>query len=37
MYAQVLALTPEQINQLPPEHRTQILQIRQFLMAGGRP
>jgi cleavage stimulation factor subunit 2 len=37
MYAQVLALTPEQINQLAPEHRTQILQIRQFLMAGGRP
>ena len=37
MYAQVLALTPEQINQLPPEHRTQILQIRQFLMGGGRP
>jgi cleavage stimulation factor subunit 2 len=37
MYAQVMALTPEQINQLPPEHRAQILQIRQFLMAGGRP
>lgn len=37
MYAQVLALTPEQINQLPPEHRNQIMQIRQFLMAGGRP
>jgi cleavage stimulation factor subunit 2 len=37
MYAQVMALTPDQINQLPPEHRAQILQIRQFLMAGGRP
>jgi cleavage stimulation factor subunit 2 len=37
MYAQVMALTPDQINQLQPEHRAQILQIRQFLMAGGRP
>jgi cleavage stimulation factor subunit 2 len=37
MYAQVLALTAEQINQLPPEHRAQIMQIRQLLMAGGRP
>jgi cleavage stimulation factor subunit 2 len=37
MYAQVLALTQDQINQLPPEQRAQIMQIRQFLMAGGRP
>ncbi|KAL5120983.1 hypothetical protein ACEQ8H_001171 [Pleosporales sp. CAS-2024a] len=37
MYAQILALTNEQIAQLPPEHRGQILQIRQMLMSGGRP
>jgi cleavage stimulation factor subunit 2 len=37
MYAQVLALTPDQINQLAPDQRAQILQLRQFLMAGGRP
>lgn len=37
MYAQVLALTPEQINGLPPPQRDQIMQIRQYLMAGGRP
>jgi cleavage stimulation factor subunit 2 len=37
MYAQVMALTPDQINQLPPEHRAQIMQLRQILMAGGRP
>ena len=37
MYAQVLALTPDQINGLDPDQRAQILQLRQFLMAGGRP
>ncbi|KAH8725538.1 hypothetical protein GQ44DRAFT_615671 [Phaeosphaeriaceae sp. PMI808] len=37
MYAQVLALTQEQINQLQPEYRAQIMQIRQLLMSGGRP
>jgi len=37
MYAQVMALTPEQINQLGPDQRNQIMQIRQFLMSGGRP
>jgi cleavage stimulation factor subunit 2 len=37
MYAQVMALTPDQINQLPAEHRAQILQLRQILMSGNRP
>jgi cleavage stimulation factor subunit 2 len=37
MYAQVMALTMDQINQLPPEHRAQIMQIRHFLMQGARP
>ncbi|MBK5652213.1 MAG: hypothetical protein I4N50_11250, partial [Rhizobium sp.] len=37
MYAQVMALTPEQINQLAPEQRNQIMQLRQILMSGGRP
>ena len=37
MYAQVMALTPDQIAQLAPEQQQQILQLRQFLMAGGRP
>jgi cleavage stimulation factor subunit 2 len=37
MYAQVLALTPEQLSQLPPDQRAQLMQIRQYLMAGGRP
>jgi cleavage stimulation factor subunit 2 len=37
LYAQVMALSQQQIDQLAPEHRAQILQIRQMLMAGGRP
>ncbi len=37
VYAQVMALTPQQIDQLSPEHRAQIMQIRQMLMGGGRP
>lgn len=37
LYAQVMALTPQQIDQLTPEYRAQIMQIRQMLMAGGRP
>jgi cleavage stimulation factor subunit 2 len=36
LYAQVMALTPQQIDQLTPEYRAQILQIRQMLMGGGR-
>ncbi|MQM00668.1 hypothetical protein Taro_033407 [Colocasia esculenta] len=27
---QVMSLTPEQINQLPPEHRNQVFQIQQM-------
>lgn len=37
LYAQVMALTPAQIDQLTPEYRAQIMQIRQMLMGGGRP
>ncbi|KAF2819691.1 hypothetical protein CC86DRAFT_387751 [Ophiobolus disseminans] len=37
MYAQVMALTAEQIGQLAPEQQQQILQLRQFIMTGGRP
>lgn len=37
MYAQVMALKPEQIAQLAPEQQQQILQLRQFIMAGVRP
>lgn len=37
MYAQIMALTPEQINGLPPDYRAQVLQLRQLLSAGGRP
>ncbi|CAI9637613.1 unnamed protein product [Alternaria burnsii] len=37
LYAQVMALSQQQIDQLQPEYRAQILQIRQMLMAGGRP
>lgn len=37
LYAQVMALQPEQIAQLGPEQRNQIMQIRQMLMAGQRP
>ena len=37
LYAQVMALQPEQIAQLPPDQRNQIMQIRQMLMAGQRP
>jgi cleavage stimulation factor subunit 2 len=32
-----MALSQQQIDQLQPEYRAQILQIRQMLMAGGRP
>jgi cleavage stimulation factor subunit 2 len=32
-----MALQPEQIAQLPPDQRNQIMQIRQMLMAGQRP
>lgn len=28
---QVMSLTPEQINMLPPEQRTQVLQLQQML------
>ncbi|UPX09431.1 uncharacterized protein EKO05_0000120 [Ascochyta rabiei] len=37
LYAQVMALQPEHIAQLPPDQRNQIMQIRQMLMAGQRP
>ncbi|KAJ4321193.1 hypothetical protein N0V94_003034 [Neodidymelliopsis sp. IMI 364377] len=37
LYAQVMALDPAQIAQLPPDQRNQIMQIRQMLMAGQRP
>jgi cleavage stimulation factor subunit 2 len=37
LYAQIFALTPEQIASLPPEHRASVLQIRNQVMAGGRP
>lgn len=37
LYAQVMALQPEQIAQLPPDQRNQIMQIRQMIMAGQRP
>ena len=37
LYAQVMALTPQQIDQLTPEYRNQIITLRQALMAGGRP
>jgi cleavage stimulation factor subunit 2 len=37
LYAQVMALSQQQIDQLTPEYRAQILQLRQALMAGGRP
>lgn len=36
LYAQVMALTPQQIDQLTPEYRAQIVQIRQMLMGGAR-
>ncbi|KAF2268536.1 hypothetical protein CC78DRAFT_613238 [Lojkania enalia] len=35
-YAQILQLTPSQIDQLPPDARAQIMQIRQVLLAGQR-
>ncbi|KAF1963519.1 hypothetical protein CC80DRAFT_486890 [Byssothecium circinans] len=35
-YAQIMAMTPQQIDALPPDHRGQILQIRQMLMGGQR-
>ncbi|KAK1918017.1 hypothetical protein P3342_000735 [Pyrenophora teres f. teres] len=37
IYAQVMALTQQQIDQLTPEYRNQIITLRQALMAGGRP
>lgn len=37
MYAQIMALTPEQINGLPLDYRNQVMQLRQILGAGGRP
>ncbi|KAF9696602.1 hypothetical protein EKO04_005657 [Ascochyta lentis] len=37
LYAQVMALQPEHIAQLPPDQRNQIMQIRQMIMAGQRP
>jgi cleavage stimulation factor subunit 2 len=37
LYAQVMALTPQQIDQLAPDYRAQIMQIRQMLMGGARP
>ncbi|KAF2687969.1 hypothetical protein K458DRAFT_415046 [Lentithecium fluviatile CBS 122367] len=36
-YAQIMAMTPQQIEALPPDAKGQILQIRQMLMAGQRP
>ncbi|KAF2640210.1 hypothetical protein P280DRAFT_469913 [Massarina eburnea CBS 473.64] len=35
-YAQIMAMTPQQIDALAPEYRAQILQIRQTLMGGAR-
>ncbi|EDU41499.1 copper methylamine oxidase precursor [Pyrenophora tritici-repentis Pt-1C-BFP] len=37
IYAQVMALTQQQIDALTPEYRNQIIAIRQAIMAGGRP
>jgi cleavage stimulation factor subunit 2 len=37
LYAQVMNLSQQQIDQLSPEYRAQILQIRQALMGGVRP
>lgn len=37
LYAQVMALQPEHIAQLPPDQRNQIMQIRQMIMAGQAP
>ncbi|KAH9861572.1 hypothetical protein J1614_011322 [Plenodomus biglobosus] len=36
LYAQVMALTPQQVEQLPPDYRAQIMQIRQMLSGGAR-
>lgn len=36
-YAQVMAMTQQQIDQLPPEYRSQVIQLRQMLMSGQRP
>jgi len=36
LYAQVMALTPQQVEQLPPDYRAQIMQIRQMLSGGVR-
>ncbi|KAF2853930.1 hypothetical protein T440DRAFT_389773 [Plenodomus tracheiphilus IPT5] len=36
LYAQVMALTPQQVEQLPPDYRAQIMQIRQMLGGGAR-
>ncbi|CAI6335088.1 unnamed protein product [Periconia digitata] len=35
-YAQIMAMSQQQIDMLPPEHRAQIMQIRQMLLAGQR-
>ncbi|KAF3033034.1 hypothetical protein E8E12_002830 [Didymella heteroderae] len=37
LYQQVMQLQPDQIAQLPPDQRNQIMQLRQMLMAGQRP
>ncbi|KAJ4303703.1 hypothetical protein N0V90_002604 [Kalmusia sp. IMI 367209] len=36
-YRQILSLTPQQIEQFPPDTRAQVLQLRQALMAGQIP
>ncbi|KAF1931851.1 uncharacterized protein M421DRAFT_417594 [Didymella exigua CBS 183.55] len=36
LYAQVMALEPHQIAQLPPDQRDQLMQLRQILMAQQR-
>lgn len=35
-YAQIMSMTQQQIDTLAPEHRQQIIQIRQMLMGGQR-
>lgn len=37
MYAQIMALQPAQIAQLPPDQRNKILHIQQMLRSGQRP
>ncbi|KAF2244544.1 hypothetical protein BU26DRAFT_79979 [Trematosphaeria pertusa] len=36
-YAQILAMTPQQVDALPEHVRNQVMQLRQMLMGGGRP